>query len=86
MIAKFPVNFQKEHTIEIAGFLSGGKILDTAALEALSKLLSMDQLRGQFVGLLAGIPRKFRLDGGRTSRFCGCTRSTSAQARRRLNH
>ena len=52
---------KKEHDkLEIkAGFLSGGKILDTAALEALSKLPSMDQLRGQFVGLLAGIPRKF---------------------------
>ena len=59
--AKLLVNFQKEHDkLEIkAGFLSGGKILDTAALEALSKLPSMDQLRGQFVGLLAGIPRKF---------------------------
>ena len=36
--AKLLVNFQKEHEkLEIkAGFLSGGKILDTAALEALS--------------------------------------------------
>jgi len=59
--AKLLVEFKKEHDkLEItAGFLSGGKLLDTAAIEALSKLPSMDQLRGQFVGLLASIPRQF---------------------------
>ena len=59
--AKVLVNFKKEHEkLELkAGYLAGGKVLDGAAIEALSKLPSMDQLRGMFLSTLVGVPRNF---------------------------
>lgn len=59
--AKLLVAFKKEHDkLEIkAGYLPGGKVLEPEGIEALSKLPSMDQLRGQLVGLFVAIPRRF---------------------------
>lgn len=58
--AKLLMEFKKENDkLEITAGLMSGKFLDAAAIEALSKLPSMNQLRGQFVGLLASIPRRF---------------------------
>jgi large subunit ribosomal protein L10 len=60
-IAKVLVDFQKKHEkLELkAAYLAGGKILDSTAIEALSKLPSKDQLRGKLVGLFSAVPRNF---------------------------
>jgi large subunit ribosomal protein L10 len=59
--AKKLVEFRKDHpAFKLkAGVLTGGKVLDADGLEALSKLPSLDQLRGRLVGVLSGVPRNF---------------------------
>ena len=58
--AKALVEFKKSHeALQLkAAALQGGKVLDEAGIEALSKLPTKDQLRGQLLGVLNGVPRK----------------------------
>ena len=51
--AKIIANFAKDNEkLVIVGGALGDKVLDTAAVVALSKLPSLDELRGKLVGLL----------------------------------
>lgn len=51
--AKIAANFAKDNEkLVILGGALGDKVLDTAAVVALSKLPSLDELRGKLVGLL----------------------------------
>lgn len=51
--AKIAANFAKDNEkLVIVGGALGDKVLDTAAVVALSKLPSLDELRGKLVGLL----------------------------------
>ena len=58
--AKALVTFKKDHdALQLkAAALQGGKVLDEAGIDALSKLPTKDQLRGQLLGVLNGVPRK----------------------------
>jgi large subunit ribosomal protein L10 len=57
--AKIAANFAKDNEkLVILGGALGDKVLDTAAVVALSKLPSLDQLRGQIAGLLKAPARQ----------------------------
>ncbi len=57
--AKIAANFAKDNDkLVILGGALGDKVLDTAAVVALSKLPSLDQLRGQIAGLLKAPARQ----------------------------
>jgi len=57
--AKIAANFAKDNEkLVIIGGGLGEKVLDTAAVVALSKLPSLDQLRGQIAGLLKAPARQ----------------------------
>lgn len=59
--AKVLCDFKKTHDqlqLKVAA-LPGGKVLDAGGIEALSKLPTKDQLRGQLLGVLNAVPRKF---------------------------
>ncbi len=57
--AKIAANFAKDNEkLVILGGALGDKVLDTAAIVALSKLPSLDQLRGQLAGLLKAPARQ----------------------------
>ena len=52
-LAKILSDFAKDHEVfELKGGLVDGEVIDTAQIEALAKLPSMDGLRGMFIGLL----------------------------------
>jgi large subunit ribosomal protein L10 len=57
--AKVIVEFKKtvEKFIIKAGY-QGGQRLDKAGIDALSKMPSLDELRGQLLGLMQGVPAK----------------------------
>ena len=59
--AKVVTKFAKAHPkLEIkAGLLTGGSLLDAAAVDALGKLPGKDQLRAMLLGAMAGVPRNF---------------------------
>jgi len=57
--AKIAANFAKDNEkLLIIGGALGEKVLDKAAIEALSKLPSLDELRGKLVGLLQAPAQK----------------------------
>lgn len=52
-LAKILSDFAKDHEVfELKGGVVDGEIIDTAQIEALAKLPSMDGLRGMIIGLL----------------------------------
>lgn len=59
--AKALMDFKKTHDalqLKVAA-LQGGTLLDVAGIEALSKLPTRDELRGQLLSVLNAVPRKF---------------------------
>jgi large subunit ribosomal protein L10 len=58
--AKLVTDFaQKNKAFEIKAGFAEGRLMDTRAVEALSKMPGKDQLRAQLLGLMKGVPQKF---------------------------
>lgn len=71
VVVKFAENSSK---MQVIGAWMGGRILDVAAVEALAKLPSMNELRAQILGLLAApatkIVRTIKEPMSRVARVC----------------